>query len=200
MAYDRELLIHKLQRWEDYIQNYQLPDWDTIPNFGLYMDQVIVLVQQYLSFLPTSPDGKDSFVTASAINNYVRLKVMPAPVKRKYGRVHIAYIMMILTLKLSMSISDIQRLLPSEMSEEQVRAAYAEYAKNFRCMALTFTQQVHSAAEKLQTPSSSPDTAATGLIIEYALTAGFNSLMAEKLIRLADADTKAVLEAEKQPK
>ncbi len=200
MAYDRELLIHKLQRWDDYIQNYQLPDWDTIPTFGLYMDQVIVLVQQYLSFLPTSPDGKDSFVTASAINNYVRLKVMPAPVKRKYGRVHIAYIMMILTLKLSMSISDIQRLLPSEMSEEQVRAAYAEYAKNFRCMALTFTQQVQSAAEKLRTPSSSPDTAATGLIIEYALTAGFNSLMAEKLIRLADADTKAVLEAEKQPK
>ncbi len=198
MAYDRELLVHKLQRWEDYIQNYHLPEWDTIPNFGLYMDQVIVLLQQYLSFIPTSPDSKDSFVTASAINNYVRLKVMPAPVKRKYGRVHIAYIMMILMLKLSMSISDIQRLLPSEMSEEQVHAAYEEYAKNFRRMALTFTQQVHSAAEKLQTPSSSADTAATGLIIEYALTAGFNSLMAEKLIRLADADTQAVLDAETQ--
>ena len=95
MHCDYELLAHKLQRWNNYITNYHLPEWDAIPDFGLYMDQVIVLLEGYLSFIPTGSAGKDSkdqqIVTSSTINNYVRLRIMPAPVKRKYFRVHIAY-------------------------------------------------------------------------------------------------------------
>ena len=103
MSYDKELIIHKLERWDRFITNYHLPDWDSIPDLGLYMDQVVVLLVQYLSFIPSIPGGKESFVTSSAINNYVRLKIMPAPVKRKYYRVHIAYLIMILTMKQSIS-------------------------------------------------------------------------------------------------
>ena len=46
MEYDRELIAHKLQRWDKFITDYHLPDWDSIPDFGLYMDQVIVLLEQ----------------------------------------------------------------------------------------------------------------------------------------------------------
>jgi len=108
MYTDKELLIHKLQRWDQFVTEYHLPEWEAIPNFGLYMDQVIVLLQEYLSFIPAPSNSKESFVTASTINNYVRLKIMPAPTKRKYSRIHIAYLIMILTLKLSLSISDVQ--------------------------------------------------------------------------------------------
>ena len=112
MHCDYELLAHKLQRWNNYITNYHLPEWDAIPDFGLYMDQVIVLLEGYLSFIPTGSAGKDSkdqqIVTSSTINNYVRLRIMPAPVKRKYFRVHIAYLIMILTMKQSISISDVR--------------------------------------------------------------------------------------------
>lgn len=194
MTYDQDLMLHKLQRWDNYIANYTLPEWDAIPNFGLYMDQVIVLMQQYLSFIPS--EGKESFVTASTINNYVRLKVMPAPVKRKYTRVHIVYIMMILTLKLSMSISDIQRLLPAEMSEEEVHQAYEHYAKNFRRIALAFDEQVRHAAEEFRNPEHTAEAAASSLIVEYALTSGFNALLVRKMIGLSDSDTAAVLAAE----
>ena len=113
MSYDKELIIHKLERWDRFITNYHLPDWDFIPDLGLYMDQVVVLLVQYLSFIPSIPGGKESFVTSSAINNYVRLKIMPAPVKRKYYRVHIAYLIMILTMKQSISISDVQKIIPA---------------------------------------------------------------------------------------
>lgn len=86
MHCDYDLLAHKLQRWNNYITNYHLPEWDAIPDFGLYMDQVIVLLEGYLSFIPTGSAGKDSkdqqIVTSSTINNYVRLRIMPAPVKR----------------------------------------------------------------------------------------------------------------------
>ena len=98
MQYDKDLVAHKLRRWDRFITDYHLPEWETIPDFGLYMDQVIVLLEQYLSFIPSPAGTKEHFVTSSTINNYVRLKIMPAPVKRKYFRVHIAYLIMILTV------------------------------------------------------------------------------------------------------
>ena len=89
MSYDKALIAHKLQRWDHYITEYHLPQWESIPDFGLYMDQVVLLLERYLSFIPPVNEEKERIVTASAINNYVRLKLMPAPVKRKYYRVHI---------------------------------------------------------------------------------------------------------------
>ena len=184
MAYNRDILAQKLQRWDRFVTEYRLPEWESIPDFGLYMDQVIVLLQQYLNFIPPANGGKESFVTASAINNYVRLKVMPAPVKRKYGRVHIAYIIMILTLKLSLSISDIQQLLPAKMTDDEMHAAYEEYVRRFYRIAQGFAQKIRGVAGALQSPESDIDAEVSGLINESALNAGFYALLAEKLISL----------------
>ena len=35
MEYDKELIAHKLQRWDKFITDYHLPDWESIPDFGL---------------------------------------------------------------------------------------------------------------------------------------------------------------------
>ena len=200
MHCDYDLLAHKLQRWNNYITNYHLPEWDAIPDFGLYMDQVIVLLEGYLSFIPTGSAGKDSkdqqIVTSSTINNYVRLRIMPAPVKRKYFRVHIAYLIMILTMKQSISISDVQKILPADSSEDCVRSVYEAYSEKFRQLALFFNQQVQSAATDIRTPSGNEEGAVGRLVIECGLIAGFSKILAEKLIRLCDADTEAVLAAE----
>ena len=42
MQYDKELIAHKLDRWDRFITDYHLPEWDAIPDLGLYMDQVVV--------------------------------------------------------------------------------------------------------------------------------------------------------------
>lgn len=197
MAYDKELMVHKLQRWDDYVSAYHLPEWDAIPDFGLYMDQVIALLQSYLNFIPTLSDAKESFVTASTINNYVRLKIMPAPEKRKYYRIHLTYLIMILTLKLSLSISEIQKLLPPDLDEERMEAMYLAYSEKFRTISLQFCQQMQRAAEEFRAPQHSADMAAGRMVIEWALHAGFNKLLAEKVLQLKDADTETVLSAEK---
>ncbi len=196
MAYDKELMIHKLQRWDAFVSGYHLPEWEAIPNFGLYMDQVIALLQDYLNFIPAPSDEKESFVTASTINNYVRLKIMPAPVKRKYLRGHIVYLIMILTLKLSLSISDIQTILPPDLDEAALRQMYLGYSEKFRTISLQFCQQMRAAVEEFGNEAQSADMAAGRMVIEWALTAGFNVLLAEKMIRLKDADPQTVLEAE----
>ena len=199
MQYDKDLVAHKLRRWDKFITDYHLPEWDTIPDFGLYMDQVIVLLEQYLSFIPSPAGTKEHFVTSSTINNYVRLKIMPAPVKRKYHRVHIAYLIMILTMKQSLSISDVQKVIPPDSSEEEVRVVYENYSEKFRRLALFFNQQVQSGAEGIHTPGQSSDNAVELLVIESALIAGFSKILAEKLIRLCGADTEDVLAAEGEP-
>lgn len=199
MQYDKDLVAHKLRRWDKFITDYHLPEWETIPDFGLYMDQVIVLLEQYLSFIPSPAGTKEHFVTSSTINNYVRLKIMPAPVKRKYHRVHIAYLIMILTMKQSLSISDVQKVIPPDSSEEEVRVVYENYSEKFRRLALFFNQQVQSGAEGIHTPGQSTDNAVELLVIESALIAGFSKILAEKLIRLCGADTEDVLAAEGKP-
>ena len=197
MQYDKSLVAHKLLRWDKFITDYHLPEWNSIPDFGLYMDQVIVLLEQYLSFIPPPAGAKEHIVTSATINNYVRLKIMPAPVKRKYHRVHIAYLVMILTMKQSLSISDVQKVIPPmDSSEDEVLSVYEDYSEKFRRLALFFNQQVQSAAEGVRSTEQSSDNAVELLVIESALIAGFSKILAEKLIRLCGADTEDVLAAE----
>ena len=194
MHYDKELIAHKLCRWEQFLQGYRLPDWDDIPDFGLYMDQVMVLLANYLDFVPTS---MEKMVTTSTINNYVRLKVMPAPVKKKYYRVHIAYLLIILTLKQSLSISDVQQIIPPDIFWRDVQAIYTDYAQRLQAVALFFTQEVRNAAQDLLSPDSeNAENATERLLIQSALVAGFSRILAEKLAHLRDADTQQVLQAE----
>ena len=201
MSYDKALIAHKLQRWDQYITKYHLPQWDSIPDFGLYMDQVVLLLERYLSFIPPVNEEKERIVTASAINNYVRLKLMPAPVKRKYYRVHICYLIMILTLKQSIGISQVQKIIPWDLADgqdgpEPLRKIYEDYSGKFRGIALLFNRQIQQSWEDLCAPDAGTDGVARCLVMESALLAGFSKILAEKLLRLWEADPQAVLDAE----
>lgn len=80
MMHDKALVTEKLRKWERFLQEYALPTWDMLPGIDLYMDQVIVLLTQYLNFLPRE-DGGENVTTPAMINNYVKMKVLPPPRK-----------------------------------------------------------------------------------------------------------------------
>ena len=104
---------------------------------------------------------------------------------------------MILTMKKSLSISDVQKILPQDGSETNVRAVYEDYSLKFRRVGLFFNQQVQSGAEGIRAATEqSCDNAVELLVIESALIAGFSKILAEKLIRLCGADAEDVLAAE----
>ncbi|MCI6990235.1 MAG: DUF1836 domain-containing protein [Clostridiales bacterium] len=196
MPYDKELIAHKLIRWEHYLNNYKLPAWKELPDIGLYMDQVIALLGQYLDFIPIE-DSKDKPVTPTTINNYVRLKVMPAPEKRKYYRVHIAFLIMIFTLKQGISINGLQQLLPSTADEEEVRIFYTSYIARLQEVGNFYTAQTRAAVQDILDPETSDEGAIENVIIQSILQSGFSRIMAEKLLHLQDADPQQVLELEK---
>lgn len=190
MNYDKALVAGKLRRWETYLNNYRLPDWNQIPDLGLYMEQVISLLRQYLDYLP--PELKDEeFITSAAINNYVRTKIMPEPVRKRYYRVHIAYLLVICTLKQGLSIALIRELLPATLTEPEVQTFYTSYAARHALSASFFIEQVRGVAGPIldhadATPFSTART--EELIVSSAIIGGFSRLLAEKLLLLADKD------------
>lgn len=120
----------RLSEWLDKLSRFDLPDWESLPQLDLYMDQVILLLTRYLA--PLERYGEEKAITASIINNYVRMKVMPPPVKKRYSRVHLAYLVIICTLKQSLSISCIQRMLPEDHSEAAARTLYEDFVGQYR--------------------------------------------------------------------
>ena len=76
-------------------QKYEcrLPRWDELPDIELYMDQVITLMGKYFGWL--SPQD-ESVLTSSMINNYVKIGIIPAPIKKKYSRTHLFRLIIIL--------------------------------------------------------------------------------------------------------
>ena len=186
LAYTEELIVGKLRRWEKYLLRFRLPDWEEIPNIGLYMDQVVVLLMEYLDYMP--PELKEEqVVTAAAINNYVRKNIMPSPEKKKYYRVHIAYLVMICTLKQSLSIAMLQKLLPVGREDEEVRPVYDAYVRRHSESSRFFVQSIRLASANLLKHAEVTESAVEStedLIASTAIVGGFARLLAEKLLLL----------------
>ena len=190
MNFDKELVAGKLRRWEKYLEEFRLPSWGMIPDIGLYMEQVIILLKEYLDYLP--PELKDEqIITAATINNYVRTKIMPEPVKKKYYRVHIAYLVMICTMKQILPIAVISRIIPMNISEGDVESIYERYSEKHASTIVYFLKQIRLVAgpildHKDIIEESAEDTA--DLITMCTIFAGFSKLMAEKLLLLDGKD------------
>ena len=108
--------------------NIRLPRWTELPDLELYMDQVLGLIDRYLSAYPGF-DGKG--LTASMVNNYVKLGAMPAPVKKKYTRAHLAYLIVICLLKASLPIASIQRIVSHELEDATEAEMYDRFCDLF---------------------------------------------------------------------
>ncbi len=95
--------------------------WDQIPDLGLYMDQVITFITR--AYEPLYGDTTKGYLSAPMINNYVKNKLIPRPSGKKYSRLQIAMLIMIVALKRVCTMEDIRTMLHVE-DEEGVRALY----------------------------------------------------------------------------
>ena len=194
--FDNELVADMLSRWEQYMDGYRLPAWEEIPDIGLYMEQVVFVLKRWLDYLPPELN-EEQFITAATINNYVRNKVMPMPLKKRYYRSHLAYLIMICSLKQGMSIPLISRLIPATLSGEELRAVYTSYTARHRRSAQYFAREVRGVAAPILCHEEIPESAVErteDLIVSSAVVGSFARLLAEKLVLLegktaADAET-----------
>lgn len=102
-----------------------IPKWEDLPEIDLYMDQVIALMEKYL----TDNSSQDSkLITPSMINNYVKLGIMPPPIKKKYSREHLAYLVIICSLKQVMPISNIKDLIVKRLEQNTIANLLDSYS------------------------------------------------------------------------
>lgn len=100
-------------------------DWDQLPDFSLYMDQVLSYMdRQVIRF-----DGDDG-LTAAMVNNYTKSGLAPRAEGKKYGREHLAYFTAICVLKRVMSTRDMDLLIREELRDRPVREGYAAFCES----------------------------------------------------------------------
>lgn len=192
MDYDQKQVTRKLERWGAYMENFNLPTWEALPDMELYMDQVISLVNRYLDLIPK--DETNPVITASAVNNYVRLRVMPAPERKRYSRRHLACVIMICVLKQSLTLAEIQRVLPPDLSEKNVRQTYNDFVGKMRTTTELFIDQVREVAEQVLTPEN--DYGCESLVLHGAVSSVLYKLLTAKLTGLRILPEQAETESE----
>ncbi|MGT2736811.1 DUF1836 domain-containing protein [Streptococcus orisratti] len=84
------------------------PKWAELPEIDLYLDQVLLYVNQVTS---SAISQNDKGLTASMINNYVKHGHLEKPIKKKYGRHQVARLIAITSLKNVFSIQEISQTL-----------------------------------------------------------------------------------------
>ena len=103
-----------------------IPLWDGLPVIDLYMDQVIILLNRYLGVIKNNDSGEDT-ITKNMINNYVKMKAVPAPVRKKYSREHIACLLIVCIIKQVFNISMIKDIMPDFDDEQQIKDTYNDF-------------------------------------------------------------------------
>jgi len=102
--------------------------WSTIPDLGLYMDQVITFIGRV--YEPVYGEDVKQFLSAPMINNYVKSRLIPRPTGKKYSREQIALLTMIVALKQVCSMEEIRRML-TPMEGETVEALYGAFCARY---------------------------------------------------------------------
>lgn len=107
------------------ITEFNLPRYNDIPNVGLYLEQVVKYISEYL-------DPLESFsITASMVSNYVKKGLLENPVKKQYDREQIAHIFFIAVAKNVLSMEDIRLLFEMQRKTYEPRRAYDYFCSEF---------------------------------------------------------------------
>ncbi len=196
MRYDKNHVAETLLRWERFIDFYRLPEWNDLPQIELYLDQLTALINRYIGFLVYDP-VEDKLLTPSMVNNYVKLRLIPPPVRKKYGKKHIALLLMICTFKQSVSMAALSVMLPPD-DEALIREEYGRFTASFLRISRYVAQQAMTSAEPIFDKSVDTGTEVSDLVVGSSIAASFARLLAGKLIALRLPDEEPAAEPPEQ--
>ncbi len=114
-----------LTNWLNELNNFELQNYEKLPDIDLYMDQVVTYLEKQLQILATS--SLDKQITSSMINNYVKGEVISAPVSKKYNREHLSLIEEICILKQVLSIAEIKEVIQNRYNNQSYIDVFNEF-------------------------------------------------------------------------
>ena len=127
----------------------QYPLWEELPEIELYLDQVLLYVNQVTQ---STLGPNDKGLTASMVNNYVKRGHVAKPIKKKYNAAQVARLIVITSLKTVFEISEIAKTLEILRTDSESQKSY--YNDFVACMNGQFPQEapqvILSACQTLQ--------------------------------------------------
>ena len=183
MYIKKEKLISAFSEFEQLLTNYSLPSWDMLPDIDLYMDQVVSVVTKYLEGT-SSAIKMNRPVTSSMINNYVKLGIIPAPNKKRYSKVHLAYLLIVCTLKQTLDMTTIQQIIPVDLDIESVKKTYDSFVKNQYTAFNYVFSQTRKVADPIFTLEGNNQDRMNDLIMQVSVSANLFKLLTEKITHL----------------
>lgn len=103
------------------LQQYHCPRYGELPSIPLYKDQVVEELNRILKPLRCGE------ITATMVNNYVKVKAVPPPEKKRYGTRQIAGLYLICMLKQVYSIGEITAVLEKLYALEDFSQHYDRF-------------------------------------------------------------------------
>ena len=100
------------------------PKWSELPTIDLYLDQVLLYVNQLDS---SSIVDDDKGLTAAMINNYVKNGHLDKPIKKKYNRRQLARLIVITCLKNVFAIQEVSKTISSLTKDGDSEAMYDNF-------------------------------------------------------------------------
>lgn len=163
-----------LVEWSKSLETFHLPRWDELPDLELYSIQVINLINNYLYILE-----EDNLITSAMINNYVKNKMMPKPINKKYHKIHLAYLIAITILKQVLTINQINSGVRYQEEHSSLKLAYNYLCVEVeRCLNNVY-KQVNGDVKNLDL--NIPDKSQA---LNFAVNAFACKLVADKIVEL----------------
>lgn len=184
---------HKMLVWLNEIQQYRLPRWEELPDIELYMDQVITLIERYLTPLVGEHDSK--VITPAMINNYVKLNIMPKPIKKRYERTHLAYLIVITILKQVILITEVKEGIFLQSKLCSIPEAYNIFC-DMQEKALSEMAEIYTSAYAQKQPQPFERVALDSMGLYMACTSFAGKIFTEKIIFTRHEDRSAILPSE----
>lgn len=109
-----------------WLNEYRCPRYEDFPAIPLYKDQVVSFLTQAVA---PFYEQEQPPVTAAMINNYVKLKVISPPERKKYTREQVICLYVTFLLKQVLSMEEIRTLLAVQFPPEQVKESYGQFTQ-----------------------------------------------------------------------
>lgn len=192
---------HEFDEWVEELKSFHLPRWEELSDVSLYMEQLIQVVEKQLSIFGIGP-GEKLTITASMVNNYVKLGLMPKPIKKRYNRRHIAYLVIITLYKQIISIHEVREAL------KYLASAHGSSSKAYNQFCDLLEQAMQRSVNKYlggkfqddQTASYAKDDHFDSFLIWTACETIINLFFAKKIITLIELEDQANASSFEVPK
>ena len=175
------------------LREHRPVDWDQLPDFSLYMDQVLSYMDRQIIHF----DGDDG-LTAAMVNNYTKSGLAPRAEGKKYGREHLAYFTAICVLKRVMSTRDMDLLIREELQgDRSVADGYAAFRQSLdKALNITAGELAARAGDEELDDAALADAAIHFALLSYAAGVAGNRCVA--LLRDRKGPAKGKKEKERE--